>query len=48
MKREGSINGWPAYAESFGRQRKKPAITGGSPLTPTETYRRPLGLIINT
>ena len=42
MKREGSINGLPAYAESFGGQCKKPAIMGGSPLTPTETYRRPL------
>jgi len=28
MKREGSMNGWPAYAESSGKQRKKPAITG--------------------
>ena len=37
MKREGSFSGLPAYAESFGRQRKKPAITGWSPLPPTET-----------
>ena len=42
MKRDGSISGLPAYTESFGGQCKKPAITGGSPLTPTETYRRPL------
>jgi len=28
MKREGSVNGWPACAESSGRQGKKPAITG--------------------
>jgi hypothetical protein len=28
MKREGRMNGWPAYAESFGGQCKKPAIMG--------------------
>ena len=47
MKREGSISGWPACAKSSGGQCKKPAITGWSPLTPTETYRRPLATITN-
>lgn len=37
MKREGSISGLPAYAESLGGKCKKPAIKGGSPLTTTET-----------